>query len=301
MKTEQGRQSLESLLKSSKVKFQNILFVTDFSNASHSALPYVVEIARRFNAMIHAVHVTSLDSSLLLIPALGTEIAEEPEEFRDSKKDQLELELRELHHEFHILKGDVWDNLKKVIENWSLDLVVLGAPSRAGIAKTLQGSVAEKIFRQAPCPVLTVGPCAAPHPADAAAAELNCILYATDFSPESLAAARYAISLAKDHRSEIILLHTAEDDLKMQEDLALETLKNVVPLGAGLLSTPIYLQEHGAPADAIVGAAKRTHADLIVIGARGAEKHPTLATHFSDSIASRVTANAVCPVLTVHS
>jgi nucleotide-binding universal stress UspA family protein len=301
MRAEQGRHSLGSLLKSSQVKFQNILFATDFSNAADRALPFAVEIARRSNATIHAVHVICLDRSPVLTPAQEAEIAKELEEFRVRKKNQLALELREFHHEFHILKGDVWDNLKKVIENWSVDLVVLETHGRAGITKAHQGSVAEKIFRQAPCPVLTVGPCAAPHPADAAAVELNCILYTTDFSPESLAAARYAISLAKYHRAELILLHTAEDGLKMQEDLALETLKNVVPLGAGLLSTPIYLQEHGAPAEAIVGAAKRMHADLIVIGARGAEKHPTLATHFSDSIASGVTANADCPVLTVHS
>jgi len=66
------------------------------------------------------------------------------------------------------------------------------------------------------------------------------------------------------------------------------------------LSTPTYLVERGVPADAILGAARKTHADLIVVGARGAEKHLTMATHFSDSIASSVVANAGCPVLTVH-
>jgi nucleotide-binding universal stress UspA family protein len=120
-------------------------------------------------------------------------------------------------------------------------------------------------------------------------------------SRESLAAARYAISLAKDHGADLILLHTTEDGSKGQEDLSLETLKNIVPLGAGLLSNPTYIMERGVPPDVILGAAKKAHADLIVIGARGVEKHLAAPTHFSDSIASAVAANANCPVLTVPS
>jgi nucleotide-binding universal stress UspA family protein len=297
---EPWRHDLKSLRRSLQVTFQNILFATDFSGAADRALPYAVEIAKTSNATIHAVNVTPLGGSAPLPPAEWTDTANDQEELRERKHSWLELELRELPHEFHILKGDVWRNLIKVIENWSVDLLVLGTHERAGIAKAIQGSVAEEIFRRATCPVLTVGPGVAPRAAHATAAELNCILYATDFSPESLAAARYAISLAKDHHAELILLHTTEDGSELQEDLALETLKNVVPLGAGLLSKPTYLTEHGAPADAILEAAKRSHSDLIVIGARGAEKHFALATHFLGSMARNVIANAVCPVLTVH-
>jgi nucleotide-binding universal stress UspA family protein len=92
-----------------------------------------------------------------------------------------------------------------------------------------------------------------------------------------------------------------QEGIEGQEDLALETLKSVVPLGAGLPSEPIYIVERGTPSDAILGTAKKTHADLIVLGARGAEKHLIMATHFSNSIAGSVAANAGCPVLTVHS
>jgi len=292
---------LNSFRTSLRVTFQHILFATDFSDTADRALPYAVEIARRSMATIHAVHVISPDAYPALPPAEWPELAQDMEEFRARKKNQLELELLELPHEFIFLRGDVWENLEEVIRKKNVDLLVLGTHGRTGIAKALMGSVAEKIFRQASCPVLTVGPGVAPRASHAAAAELNCILYATDFSPESLAAARYAISLAKDHRAELILLHTTKDGIEGQGDLALETLKNVVPLGAGLLSKPTYIMEDGAPAEAILRAAKKAHADLIVIGARGVEKHLTAATHFSDSIASSVAANAGCPVLTVHS
>jgi len=296
---EPWRHTLSSFRTSLQVKFQNILFATDFSATADRALPYAVEIARRSQATIHAVHVISPIESPLLPPADWDEIVRDQEEFREREKNRLELELQELPHEFLLLKGDVWENLKRVIRERNVDLLVLGTHGRTGIAKAFMGSVAERIFRQASCPVLTAGPRVTPRAAHAAAAELNCILYATDFSPESLAAARYAISMARDHRAELILLHT-EDGTGEQEGLALETLKDVVPLGAGLLSEPTYVIERGAPADAILGAARKTHADLIVIGARGAERHLAVATHFSDSIASSVVANAGCPVLTVH-
>ena len=298
--SEPWRHNLNSFRTSLHVSFQHVLFPTDFSTTADRALPYAVEIARRSLATIYAVHVVSPDIYPQLPPAEWDDIARQEEEFRTRKKNQLELELQGLPHEFLFLNGDVWENLKEAIESKNVDLIVLGRHGRSGIAKALIGSVAEKIFRQAPCPVLTVGPGVSPSTSHAAAAEFNCILYATDFSPESLAAARYAISLAKDHHAELVLLHTSADGSKGQDELALETLKNVVPLGAGLLSKPTYVMERGAPAEAILGTAKKTQSDLIILGARGAEKHLTMATHFSDSIASHVAAHAGCPVLIVH-
>ena len=298
---EPWRNPLKSFRTSLQVTFRHILFATDFSTTADRALPFAVEIARRSLATIHVVYVASPDVYPQFPPAEWAEVARDKEEFRARKKNQLELELQELPHEFLFRKGDVWENLEEVIENKDVDLIVLGTHGRTGIAKALLGSVTEKIFRQTSCPVLTVGPGAAPRANHAPHAEFNCILYVTDFSPESLAAARYAISLAKDHRADLILLHTTEDGMAGQEDLSLETLKNVVPLGSGLLTKPTYVMERGAPGDATLRAAKKTHADLIVLGERGVERNLASPTHISDSMASRVVANAGCPVLTVHS
>lgn len=79
-----------------------------------------------------------------------------------------------------------------------------------------------------------------------------------------------------------------------------EILKNVAALGVGPSSETALAMERGVSPVAILGAAKEAHADLIVLGARGLEKHLTVATHFSDSIAGSVAANAGCPVQTVH-
>ena len=285
---------------STRVVFKNILFATDFSSVTNLALPCAVEIARRSGATIHVVHVVSPDVYPLVPPSEWHKMAKEEEEFRKLKKGELEKELQDLPHEFLFPMGDVWQCLAKVIEGRSIDLLVLGTHGRTGMKKALMGSVAERIFRQATCPVLTVGSRVSARATHAAAAELNCILYATDFNPDSFAAARYAISLAKEYHAELILLHSIQNAEDGQETAAFETLRDVVPLGAGLLSKPKCTVERGAPADCILGIAERDHADLIILGVRGADGHLAAATHFSSSIPYKVVTHAACPILTVR-
>jgi nucleotide-binding universal stress UspA family protein len=280
--------------------FKSILFATDFSPVTNLALPYAIEIARRSGAMIHAVHVVSPDIYPLVPPAEWNNMATQEQEFRNRKQAELEEEFHGLPHEFLSPKGDVWQCLARVIKDRCVDLIVLGTHGRTGIEKVVFGSDAERIFRQATCPVLTVGSRASARATHAAAAELNCILYATDFSSESFGAARYAISLAKDHHAQLILLHAIENAEAGQVSAAVETLRDVVPLGANLAPRPRYTVERGAPASSILGAAQRDGADLIVLGIRGADGHVDAATHFSTSIAYETVTRATCPVLTVR-
>lgn len=298
---EPWRHTLKTLRQGLAITFRNILFPTDFSSTASRALPYAVEIARRSQATIHAVHVISPRVSPAASPEEWSQIVQDDEEFRQRGKVELERALQELSHDFFFLKGDVWENLEKVIEDNEVDLIVMATHGRTGIAKALMGSVAENIFRQAPCPVLTVGPGVSSRASHAAAAELNCILYATDFSPASLLASRYAISLARDHHAELILLHTVEEGVSEGEGVSLETLQSIVPFGTDLPVSPQFIVERGRPADAILRVAQKFHADLIVLGARETARHLTVVTHFSDSTAHHVLASARCPVLTVHS
>ncbi len=280
--------------------FKNILFATDFSPVTYLALPYAVEVARRSGAMIHAVHVVSPDVYPLVPPAEWHNMATQEEEFRNRKQVELEEEFHGLPHEFLFPKGDVWQCLARVIKDRRIDLIVLGTHGRTGIEKVVFGSDAERIFRQAACPVLTVGSRASARATHAAAAKLNCILYATDFSSESFAAARYAVSLTKEHHAQLILVHAIENTEAGQVSAAFETLRDVVPLGAGLASRPRCTVERGTPAASILGVAKRDGADLIVLGIHGADGHVNAATHFSNSIAYEIVTAATCPVLTVR-
>jgi nucleotide-binding universal stress UspA family protein len=289
-----------NLRASAQIGFKNILFATDFTSTTGLALPYVVEIARRSGGTIHAVHVIQPDIYPLVPPSEWPKIAQEEKEFREKEKNKLEIELQGLPHEFLLPAGNVWQNIANIIDEKSIDLLVLGTHGQTGIGKVLVGSVAETIFRQASCPVLSVGPVVASKRRHAAAAELNRILYATDFSPESLAAAPYAVCLAKEHQAELILMHSIQNAEPGQVDSAYHTLRDVVPAGADLEFKPRCIVERGAPEDTILGVATRHDTDLIVLGVRSAQRHPAATTHFSRSIAYKVVTEAACPVLTVR-
>ena len=152
----------------------------------------------------------------------------------------------------------------------------------------------------ADCPVLTVGHRVISKATHAAAADLNRILYATDFSPESLAAAPYAISMAKEHRAELILMHAIEKPEPGEVNSAFQTLRDVIPLGTWLALKPKYIIEQGTPEAVILDVAAKHNADLIIIGVRSARGPLKVVTHFVPSIAYEVVAKAQCPVLTIR-
>jgi nucleotide-binding universal stress UspA family protein len=283
-----------------RIAFKNILFVTDFSSTTELTLPYVVEIARQSGATIHAVHVIHPDVYPLLPRSEWGKMAHDEEEFRKGKRHQLEKELQGFPHEFLFPVGDVWQNLANIIEDKNIDLLILGTHGRTGIGKVLMGSVTETIFRQATCPVLTVGPDVTSKANHTAPAELNRILYATDFSPESLAAAPYAFYLARKHRAELILMHSIQNAEPDQVDSAYHTLRDVVPVGADLECKPRCIVERGAPEDTILSIAASYDTDMIVLGVQSAQSHLTATTHFFHSIAYKIVTQATCPVLTVR-
>lgn len=293
-------QAVANLPMSAQIAFKNILFATDFSFMTDRALPYAVEIARRFGAKVYAVHVLQPEVFPLVPPSQWPKMAKAEEELRQKSQNELETELQGLPHEFLFPRGDVWQNLARIIQDKQIDLIVLGTRGRSGIEKALVGSVAEEVFRHADCPVLTVGHKVISKATHAAAADLNRILYATDFSPESLAAAPYAISMAKEHRAELILVHAIEKPEPGEVNSAYQTLREVIPLGTWLALKPKYIIEQGTPEAVILDVAAKQNADLIIIGVRSARGPLKVVTHFVPSIAYEVVAKAQCPVLTIR-
>jgi nucleotide-binding universal stress UspA family protein len=275
---------------------RNILFATDLSPAAEKALPYVLALARRYDATVRTVHVVHPDVYPLTLPETWPLMAEAEEHVREAAKQELENKLQGISHELIFQKGPIWQTLSEIVQKNKIDLLILGTHGRSGIGKAVMGSVAEEVFRQATCPVLTVGPWVCPK--SGATLVLNRVLFATDFSPRSLAAAQYAISFAKENRAQLILLHC----IHRSEDLEpmLHTLREVVPLGVELLYPPKCIVRRGSPRDEILDVSEEQDADVIVLGVRSANWRLTAATHFADSTAYRIVTRAACPVLTVR-
>ena len=149
---------MKTLETSKRIALKNILFATDFSPYSNAALPYALAIARQYGAKLFGAHVVPSEDYLFTAPESWPAHIQREEQLEQEVAARLEEQLRGVQHEVLFGVGDVWKVLARLISEHDIDLIVVGTHGRTGARKLLMGSVAEKIFRQAACPVLSVGP-----------------------------------------------------------------------------------------------------------------------------------------------
>ena len=139
------------------IALKRILVPTDFSETSEAALRYGVELARRFVARLYLLHVPEHPGEAAA--------AEYPigifETMQNAAHDRLghllsEEETRDLRPECAMRLGVPWEEIVRHAAEHEIDLIVIGTHGRQGMARVLLGSVAERVVRKAPCPVLTV-------------------------------------------------------------------------------------------------------------------------------------------------
>lgn len=290
-----------------RVALRNILFATDFSNAAEAALPYGVALARRYGAKLYLAHVLPPESWQMAPPEERGQVHEAN---RRAAHELLRLlaESGRMHgvpYEALFAEGDVWERLSVMLAEKEIDLIVLGTRGRSGLQKFLLGSTAEEIFRLADCPVLTVGPSVSVEPE--AEAGMRRILFATDFSATAEVALPYALSLAQENNSELVMLHVLPDvvrsafsDESIIDSAYLKRLQELVPEDAELWCKPQFAVTFGSPADAILEAARQYSSDVIVLGVRKGGGFARAATHSGRATAHRIASHAPCPVLTVR-
>ena len=185
----------------------------------------------------------------------------------------------------------------------------MGTHGKTNMQRFALGSVADEVFRHSTVSILTVNPPV--HRSSDNDVRFDRVLYATDFSPESMVAAPFAISLAQRNRSHLIVLHVmrvpkkgGEREERQFEASVADTigrLRGIVSVGANLASPPEVILEHGEVADRITEAARRTRADLIVLGDRPVGSQVRPGQNPEDATTQKIILNARCPVLTVRS
>jgi nucleotide-binding universal stress UspA family protein len=288
-----------------RIALKNILFATDFSPAAEMALPYAIGLAKQYGAKVHGLHVRFPATYPIVGPEAMPQVIEAAEEQAKFEAKQLHEMLETVPHEVTVTEGDLWPSLSEIVNKQNTDLIVMGTHGRKGVSRALLGSATEEVFRKASCPVLTVGPHVS-HNTERRLA-MKEILFATDFSPESLAALRYAVSLAQEHQANLTLLNvTGKPEVGelvhtgQYAESTMRRLQTLVPQGAELWCEPKCRVEKGAEAEKIMEVAIALGADLIVLGVRSPQGGVGAATHLVKSIAHQVVANAQCPVLTVR-
>ena len=281
----------------SRIALKNILFATDFSPSANAAAPFAMQIAKNYGAKVYGLHVSPFDDYTSAAPEAWAMMAEAREKQARENARQLNEQLAGIEHEVLISEGNIWEVVSKAIEQKQIDLIVLGTRGRTGLGKALLGSVAEQILRQAPCPVLSVGPHVTLQPEKAA--KMREILYATDLAADFPAAAPYAISLAQENQAQLALLYVSEEfeqPVRFAEEIG-RKLRKLVPEEADLWCQPHFFVEQGIPAEKILETAAERNVDLIVLGAQPAR---WLASHVNAGTVHKVISEAKCPVLTVH-
>jgi nucleotide-binding universal stress UspA family protein len=144
------------------IKITNILVATDFSDASESALNYGREFARTFGARLHVLHV--VENPLLFVgpEAAGIDFARLQSELESGAEEKLKqivtMEDREqLKALTQVRSGSSSAfEIAGYAKAQGIDIVLMGTHGRGMMGHLLMGSVAEKVVRIAPCPVLTV-------------------------------------------------------------------------------------------------------------------------------------------------
>lgn len=169
--------------------FKHVLVPTDFSEAATHALRYAVEEAVLHQAKVTLLHVLPADTRtdvhyVTSTPILGSQggfdpvaggrvgglaLLSEPEVVRRDRSEEALTQLRDLiantfqgPWEVEVAMGPPADTIARVAQARTVDLIVMSTHGRTGLQHVLLGSVAERVVRLAPCPVLTIKQRAAP-------------------------------------------------------------------------------------------------------------------------------------------
>ena len=286
--------------------FNRILVPTDFSKASDAALAHARTLAGSTGATVRLLHV--VDNAFL-----ATVLAD-PRDHESAAREKLQQRL----------SGESRDGILVVQRSYapanaitryarahSIDLIVMGTHGRGRVPHHLLGSVAEKVARTAPCPVLTIR-----ETPRTPVGRRPRLLVPTDFSPCSDAALGCAKRIAAKTRGSVCLLHVIEhqstsvtygSELPAPESLHAQpgqTENARIELGRRMLAdswSRIAMTGDivcGASA-AMISAYAADHVfDMIVMGTHG---RSGIAHLLMGSIAESVIRTAPCPVMTVKS
>ena len=287
-----------------------ILCPVDFSVFSVRAYRHALSVAKHYRAKLVALHIVELwrYPSLSFVPP-GPAYNETCQAFCEKGEQQLrELVASNTRDapppELLVEQGNAADAILSDAARMRADVIVMGTHGRRGYDRMMLGSVAERVMRNAPCPVLVVNK----PPDDSSAASnhasqehrLHRILFCTDFSENSERALNYAISATTEYDAELTLLHVLDEKpAKADQAMAAATqqLEQLIPAEVRKTLKTRSAVRVGKPYEQIIEFAKQAHPDIVAMGVRG---RGSLDLAVFGSTTYRVIQLGPCPVLAVH-
>jgi nucleotide-binding universal stress UspA family protein len=312
------------------INLRRILCPVDLSESSLLALSFANAVAGRYRSALTIVHV--LQNPHIDIPggltgafSFGELIDLYKEEKQEAILDVLKKQGRHAT-DFEVIfkEGTPYDQIAETAKKIDADMIIMS--SATGQSSLLIGNTTERVVRLAPCPVLSVQTGydeemqnaikSLDDLMDTSENAKRLILLPTDFSEPSMLANKYAISLAKEYETELIVIHVIENvaELSLTSGVDLPSYHTATIYYDELLKTAqIRIKDicdqakergikvtdrilYGNPRHEILGVAESENVNMIVMGTHGRRGFSRL---INGSVAEAVVRNAKCSVLSV--
>lgn len=279
-----------------KFSVSRILAPTDFSELATHALHYAGELAKRTGSELVVLyadpflpppHFTSaqIDSIASSLAAQKKNAGVELDRYT------AEHVSRDVRHRTMIVEGHPVSAIVQAAEELDASVIVMGTHGRSGLNRLMMGSVTERVLRESSHPLLTVRPTDRAVEATSASPTILCPVNVSD---DARAVLEQAIDFAELVGAKISVLHVSET-AGSHDDGALREIQSWIPERARATVSTIALR--GNPAEVVVDHARKSNADLIIIGAR---HRPFADTTIIGTTTTRITRHAPCPVLTIY-
>lgn len=142
--------------------FKKILFPVDLSEVSPKIAPYVREMTAKFDAEIHLLFVARILQHFTSIYVPHPSVSKFEAEIGEGAERKLQEFVQETFPEgscrTQVVLGDAAEEILKYAEAEGIDLIIMGTHGRKGIERIIFGSVANRVVKKSPIPVLTVNP-----------------------------------------------------------------------------------------------------------------------------------------------
>lgn len=144
------------------IKIERILFPTDFSDHSKYAFRYALSFAQEYGSRLYMLHVIEdiqylANAYMFDVPIMPSfadmeqNRLKEMQEIIDAEVTDTSMEIEKV-----VRRGRPFMEILELARNENVDLIVIATHGRGGLEHVLFGSVAEKVVRKAPCPVLSI-------------------------------------------------------------------------------------------------------------------------------------------------
>ena len=140
------------------ITLKNILVATDFSEPAEAATDYGQDLARSYGATLHVMHVIE-DMLAIYGPEFGLTLRPIEQNIEAAVQRDLDSRTASRNDSFRtvvVRASNVSHAITEYAKANAIDLIIVGTHGRSAVSRFLMGSVAERVVRTAPCPVLTV-------------------------------------------------------------------------------------------------------------------------------------------------